>query len=148
MLWDGRAITALLDFEWARGGPPDLDLDVLLRFCAFPYLHVAEDYEAITLAEGLRRRCPTGWPRTTPSCSPTRTCSTGCALYCIAYDVRELLDVPAAARRPSSCRRTTRTTGSSARSAGISHLDRLADGIDPELPWDFRPVAGPPLARH
>ncbi len=31
---------------------------------------------------------------------------------------------------------------------GVSHLDRLADGLDPELPWDFRSVAGPPLARR
>jgi aminoglycoside phosphotransferase (APT) family kinase protein len=44
ILWDGERITALLDFEWARQGPPDLDLDILLRFCAYPHLHVAPDY--------------------------------------------------------------------------------------------------------
>ena len=32
---DGR-IQAILDFEWARRGPRDIDLDVLLRFVFFP----------------------------------------------------------------------------------------------------------------
>ena len=34
VLWDGDQVTALIDFEWARGAPSDLELDVLLRFCA------------------------------------------------------------------------------------------------------------------
>ncbi|GEM_PF-2073553 len=52
VLWNGTAISAMLDFEWARGGPRDLDLDLdlLLRFCAYPFLHVAADYEDQTLA--------------------------------------------------------------------------------------------------
>jgi len=45
LLWDGERITALLDFEWSRPAPPDLELDVFLRFCAYPFLHVAADYE-------------------------------------------------------------------------------------------------------
>jgi len=36
---DGE-VTGLLDFEWARPGPPDLDLDVLLHSLADPELHV------------------------------------------------------------------------------------------------------------
>ncbi len=51
ILWDGSTITGLLDFEWCRGGPADLDLDVLLRFCAIPKGHVAEDYEGATSAQ-------------------------------------------------------------------------------------------------
>ncbi|MGN6692809.1 MAG: phosphotransferase family protein, partial [Aquihabitans sp.] len=51
ILWDGAEVTALLDFEYARPGPPDLDLDVLLRFCALPHLHVAPDYEHLTKAD-------------------------------------------------------------------------------------------------
>lgn len=40
VLWDGH-VTGLIDFEWTRPGPPDLDLDVFLRFCADPALHIA-----------------------------------------------------------------------------------------------------------
>lgn len=34
------AVTALLDFEWSRPGPPDLDLDVLLHSLADPAVHL------------------------------------------------------------------------------------------------------------
>lgn len=56
VLWDGRCLTGLIDFEWARTAPSDLDLDVLLRFCAFPGAHLpahleghasARDYEEL-----------------------------------------------------------------------------------------------------
>src|SRR5579871_1001982 len=33
-------VTGVLDFEWCRPGPPDLDLDVLLHSLADPALHV------------------------------------------------------------------------------------------------------------
>ncbi|MEZ5204104.1 MAG: aminoglycoside phosphotransferase family protein [Acidimicrobiales bacterium] len=75
MLWDGAKVTALLDFEFARPGPPDLDLDVLMRFCALPHLHVPLEYEARTPREGLRggavvvRR---GLPRAVLPPSPVR----------------------------------------------------------------------------
>lgn len=42
ILWDGRQITALLDFEWCRGGPPELDIDSITRYCTYPYAHVPE----------------------------------------------------------------------------------------------------------
>lgn len=45
ILWDGQNITALLDFEKACYAPLDLELDLLLRFCAFPALFVHEEYE-------------------------------------------------------------------------------------------------------
>jgi aminoglycoside phosphotransferase (APT) family kinase protein len=48
VLWHDGEVTALLDVEWARPGPRDLDLDIILRCCAFPQLHVAEAYEART----------------------------------------------------------------------------------------------------
>lgn len=40
VLWDGDHVSALLDLEFARAAPPDLDLDVFLRFCSFPFLFV------------------------------------------------------------------------------------------------------------
>jgi len=146
VLWDGRAITALLDFEWARGGPADLDLDVLLRFCAYPYLHVAEDYEAATLSKDYAP-VPYWLCEDYPELFSAPHLLARMRLYCIAYDVRELLTfpppLPAAHLSPHHpVNRLERTA------RGISHLDRLADGLDPELPWDFRTVGGPPLARH
>lgn len=42
ILWDGRQITALLDFEWCRGGPAELDLDSIARYCRYPFAHVPE----------------------------------------------------------------------------------------------------------
>jgi hygromycin-B 7''-O-kinase len=73
ILWDGERITGLLDFEWARTAAPDLELDVFLRFCAFPFLHVAEDYPALFTHPRLRDRL---------------------RVYSIAYDLRELLMDP------------------------------------------------------
>ena len=50
-LWDGRQTSAMIDFEWCRGAPRDLDLDVLLRCCALPQAHVAEAHQARTRPE-------------------------------------------------------------------------------------------------
>jgi len=46
VLWDGTALTAIIDWEWSRPGPPDLDLDVLLHSLADPAAHVGLDYAA------------------------------------------------------------------------------------------------------
>lgn len=146
VLWDGRAITAVLDFEWARGGPNDLDLDVLLRFCAYPFLHVADDYEDITRSKDYAA-VPYWLAEDYPELFTQPFRLERMRLFCIAYDVRELLTFPPP-RPPSQLsphhpvNRLDRTV------RGIGHLDRLADGMDPELPWDFTSVAGPPLARH
>jgi len=98
VLWDGQAISAVVDFEWCRGAPADLDLDVLLRCCAFPAAHVAaehaarshpdayapvvtwlaEDYPELFAHPGLARRL---W------------------LYSLAFDVREALEAPLPALR-------------------------------------------------
>ncbi len=44
VLWDGSSISAVLDFEWARAAPRELDLDVLCRFLVLPEHHVPEAY--------------------------------------------------------------------------------------------------------
>jgi hygromycin-B 7''-O-kinase len=46
VLWDGSSLTAIIDFEWARVGSPDLDLDVLLHSLADPAAHHGVDYVA------------------------------------------------------------------------------------------------------
>jgi hygromycin-B 7''-O-kinase len=146
VLWDGRAITALLDFEWARGGPSDLDLDVLLRFCAFPYLHVAEDYEDATLARDYAP-VPYWLAEDYPELFDHPSLLERMRIYCIAYDVRELQAFPPPAPPEQlSPHHPVNRLDRTAR--GRSHLDRLADGLDPELPWDFTPTVGPPLARR
>ncbi|MEE9414160.1 MAG: phosphotransferase [Acidimicrobiales bacterium] len=93
LLWDGTKISAMIDFEWSRPGPADLDLDILLRLAAFPFLHVAPDYEAQTLASDyelipsvLERHYPELWDA---ECIVERL-----ALYSIAYDIRALLRFP------------------------------------------------------
>lgn len=93
ILWDGKSITALLDFEWARSGPADLDLDVLLRFCALPHLHVAEDYEHLTRSEDYRD-VPWWLADDYPELFTFADQFDRVRLYAIAYDVRDLLLFP------------------------------------------------------
>lgn len=93
VLWDGRNVTALLDLEFARGAPPDLDLDVFLRFCAYPSLFVPvgredearrEDYSPV--ASWLQAAYPElfAHPRLTDRLR----------IYSIAFDVRNVLAQP------------------------------------------------------
>jgi hygromycin-B 7''-O-kinase len=93
VLWDGRNVTALLDLEFARAAPPDLDLDVFLRFCAYPSLFVPvgredearrEDYAAVA-----------GWLMEdyTELFSHPRLVDR-LRLYAIAFDVRNVLAQP------------------------------------------------------
>jgi hygromycin-B 7''-O-kinase len=90
ILWDGKRITAILDFEWARPGPRDLDLDVFLRFCSLPHLHVAEDYEHLTHAVDYRE-VPWWLAEDYPELFDLPNQFDRVRLYAIAYDVRDLL---------------------------------------------------------
>jgi len=124
VLWDGHVVTALLDFEWARAAPRDLDLDVFLRFCAYPYLHVAEDYEQGTRAEDYVD-VPYWMAEDYPELFSFPRQFDRMRLYCIAYDVRELLLYPPrrAPRELSThhpYNRLERTV------RGHNHLNRLA----------------------
>jgi aminoglycoside phosphotransferase (APT) family kinase protein len=121
VLWDGEQITALIDFEWSRAAPADVDLDVLLRFCAYPFLHVAADYEAITLADDYED-VPLWLAEDYPDLFAKPRGLDRALLFSISYDVRELLlDPPAAPARDlpehHALRRLVRTI------TGRSHLD-------------------------
>ena len=97
VLWDGSRITAVLDFEWARPGPSDLDLDVLLRFCADPALHVGDDYRDRTRKEDYRP--VPGWLKQAyPALFAHPRLNDRLFVYCVSYDVRALLVDPP--RRP------------------------------------------------
>jgi hygromycin-B 7''-O-kinase len=93
VLWDGERITALLDFEYARVAPADLDLDVLLRFCSFPFLHVAEDYEADTLAADYVS-VPWWLNEVYPTLFAFPHQLERIRLYAIGFDVARLLEEP------------------------------------------------------
>ena len=90
VLWDGERITGILDFEWARAAAPDLELDVFLRFCAFPFLHVAEDYETVTLPEDYAE-VPRWLAEDYPALFANPRLRDRLRVYSLAYDVRDLL---------------------------------------------------------
>ena len=93
VLWDGDTIAGLIDFEWSRAAPPDLELDVLLRFCAFPELHVADDYVDETMTQNYR--VVPHWMRERyVELFITRNALDRLRLYAIAFDVRQLLTSP------------------------------------------------------
>jgi aminoglycoside phosphotransferase (APT) family kinase protein len=95
VLWDGERITAVLDFEYARPGPPDLDLDVLLRFVALPQLHVAADYEDVTRAEDYRD-VPWWLAEDYPELFSHPRQFDRMRLYSLSWDVHEILAFPPA----------------------------------------------------
>jgi Ser/Thr protein kinase RdoA (MazF antagonist) len=93
VLWDGQEVTALIDYEWSRGAPRDVDLDVLLRFCAYPKLHVAEDYEAETRAVDYED-VPSWLAEDYRELFGFHDEVDRVRLFAISYDVRELLAFP------------------------------------------------------
>jgi hygromycin-B 7''-O-kinase len=93
VLWDGDQVTALIDFEWSRAAPADLDLDVMLRFCAFPDLHVAMDYADQTKPEDYED-VPWWFREDYPQLFSFPHALERLRLYAIAFDVRDLLAFP------------------------------------------------------
>ena len=126
VLWDGKEVTALIDFEFARGAPSDVDLDVLLRFSAFPYLHVADDYAAETTAADYVE-VPYWMRDDYPELFDRPHGLDRLRLYSIGFDLQQLLSMPpsAPARELSEhhpLRRLGRTI------AQRSYLDTFAHG--------------------
>lgn len=93
LLWAGDEITAVLDVEWARPGPPDLDLDIILRCCAYPQLHVGPTVADRTHPEDYRD--VPGWlAEDYPTLFGTPDQLDRMRVYSIAYDAKELLAYP------------------------------------------------------
>lgn len=134
VLWDGQRVTALLDFEWAHAGPPDLELDIFLRFCAYPYLHVAEDYEHLTRAEDYAD-VPSWMTEFYPELFDAPNIFERCRIYSIAYDVRELLLFPPP-RPPRELSKHHPYNRLERTLQGRSHLNRLAGNLAFD-PLDF-----------
>ena len=93
MLWHEGEITALFDVEWARPGPKDLDLDILLRCAAYPQLHVAPAHEARTRPEDYAE-VPWWLGKAYPELFEHPGQIDRVRVYSIAYDVRDLLAAP------------------------------------------------------
>lgn len=93
VLWDGEQITALLDFEWARTAPADVDLDVFLRFCCYPQLHVADDYVDQTRPDDYAD-VPWWLAEDYPGLFDHPNQLERLTIYSIAYDIRDLTLYP------------------------------------------------------
>jgi aminoglycoside phosphotransferase (APT) family kinase protein len=127
VLWDGKRITAMLDFEWARGAPRDVDLDVFLRMCAYPFLHVAADYEHITRTEDYVD-APRWLAEEYPELFAVPRLHARLLVYAVAFDVRELLAFPptAAPRHLSPYHPLKRLMRIASGQSHLARLDRAA----------------------
>lgn len=83
-------MTAVVDFEFARAGWPDLDLDVLLRFCEQPEWHVAREYADHTSKASFRKVL--AWLRRSyPALFEQPHLVERVNLFSLSYDLRDLL---------------------------------------------------------
>jgi hypothetical protein len=146
VLWDGSRITALLDFEWAHGAPADVELDIFLRFCAYPFLHVAEDYEHLTRSEDYAP-IPYWLAEDYPELFAHPNLFERARLYCIAYDVRELLMFPPV-RPPRELSKYHPYNRLESTLRGQSHLDHLAGRQSFQSLSDAYAVSGLPLVPY
>lgn len=90
VMWDGE-ITGLIDFEWARAAPPDLELDVFLRFTADPHLHVnSTSRERLSVAD--YEQVPSWLAEVYPELFDTP--KERLRVFALAYDLRSLLAQP------------------------------------------------------
>jgi aminoglycoside phosphotransferase len=93
VMWDGERLTALIDFEWSRGAPRQLDLDVLLRMCAYPSLHVADEFRSASTPEHYRD--VPGWlARAYPELFADHRLLDQLELFSLTYDLNELVHFP------------------------------------------------------
>jgi hygromycin-B 7''-O-kinase len=99
MLHDGERLSALLDLEWARPAPIDLDLDVLLRTCAYPELHVAPEHAHRAQSEDYRA-VPAWLAEDHPDLFAQDRLLDRLRIYDLAFTLRELLETPPG--RPAS----------------------------------------------
>ena len=124
VLWDGNQVTALLDLEFARAAPADVDLDVLLRFCVVPFLFVPVGREAEATAEHYAE-VPFWFRDAYPDLFAHRRSFDRLRLYAVGFDVRDLLANPPT-RPPAELTRHHPYRRLLATLKGQGHLDYLA----------------------
>ena len=93
VLWHEGEVTAILDVEWSRPSPLDVDLDIILRCCAHPQLHVAPDLEAVTRPEDYAE-VPTWLADAYPRLFSSPRALERLRLFALAYEVRSLVADP------------------------------------------------------
>jgi len=93
ILWDGTHLTALLDFEWSRTAPSDVDLDVFLRMCCLPQFHVGDKWLDRTKPEDYQD-VPWWLAEDYPALFAFPRQHDRLRLYAIAYDLRDLTLFP------------------------------------------------------
>lgn len=125
VLWDGACLSGLVDFEWSRSAPADLDLDVLLRFCAFPGAHLPAHREGELQARDFEDL--PGWLRVAyPALFAHPRLLDRLRIYALGFDVRELLSArpltPGANLPPLHPYRRLRQLLD-----GLSHVDRFRE---------------------
>lgn len=91
VLVDKGTVTALVDFEWACTGPPDVDLDVMMRFCMSPELHSGSGKSP---QPGSLRRVPTWLAEAYPEMFAHPKLRDRLIVYSLAYDARHLVRNP------------------------------------------------------
>lgn len=93
ILWHRDRISAVLDFEWARGAPPGIDLDVILRYCSNPAIHVPEEYASQQHHSDYDDVLP--WlVEDLPELVERPRLGDRLTLYSLAFDVNELVAEP------------------------------------------------------
>lgn len=146
VLWDGFSVTAILDLEWARGAPPDLDLDVFLRFCAHPHWFVAPEYAERTRVEDYAA-VPYWLAEHYPELFAHEYALERLELYSIAYDVRDLREEVKTSPIKGSTRDLPEWHPHKRLEDTIysrSHLRRLAGQVAWDAPDFGEPLPGPP----
>ncbi len=93
VIWDGDRVRGLIDFEWARGAPAELDLDVFLRMCAYPMLHVADAYRSVSLPEDYAE-VPRWFASAYPELFDGPRLLDQLELFSLAFDLHELVRFP------------------------------------------------------
>jgi hypothetical protein len=126
VLWDtaAGAVSAVLDLEFSRAAPPDLDLDVFLRFSAYPHLFVPIGREAEARPEAYAD-VPYWFRDAYPDLFGHPRLLDRLRLYAVAFDVRDLLDNPPT-KRVADLARTHPYHRLLSTLRGQSHLDVLA----------------------
>lgn len=90
---DINGLSAIVDFEWSRGAPRDLELDVLLRFFRYPEVHLP--LEAADTLRSLDFDDVPGWlAEDYPELFEHPRIVERLGLYCVAFDVAELVRMP------------------------------------------------------
>jgi hygromycin-B 7''-O-kinase len=91
VLWDGTTV-GLLDFEFARPGPADLDLDILLHSLAEPDMHLGADYTAPKRADF--ERVPEWLRAAYPELFSHPRFADRMVVYRLAFEIRALIASP------------------------------------------------------